>query len=232
MLKLQNVKFGFRDKQLFSQLNISISENKITGIVGNNGVGKTSLFRIIAGIYKPQEGNIIYKNKKLVGLEVALLPTDPFFYSYMSGLEYLQLSTRCVPKDLLDTHVSEMNLPLEELVDGYSTGMKKKLAFSSIYLLNKPIVILDEPFNGVDLESNEILKYIIKQKAINRTTLISSHILSSLLDICDEIIHIQENFTMDLYSQENFDILMNKMKQRIDDKFSIPIGSNDNSTLG
>ncbi len=84
-------------------------------------------------------------------------------------------------------------LPLDELIENYSTGMKKKLALLAVLKQGKPIFILDEPFNGLDLETNKVLEIIIvslKQK--QKTVFVSSHIIDPLLTTCDKI-HLLEN---------------------------------------
>ena len=96
-------------------------------------------------------------------------------------------------------------LPLNELIENYSTGMKKKLALISILKQDKPVYILDEPYNGLDLETNQILEIIIttlQQK--NKTILISSHILEPLLTTCDKIYLLEDGIFKKTYEKDNF----------------------------
>lgn len=176
MLQLIDLHFAFKDKIVFKGFNISFQSGKITGIMGKNGVGKTTLFRLLASIYKHQAGAILMNEQNLSPGEVALMPTDPFFYYYMTGEEYIKLVTKD-PQPVL-TMAETLDLPLNHLIDTYSTGMRKKLAFAAIINQPKAVIILDEPFNGVDLESNEIIKLIIRRSVNERIVLLSSHILS------------------------------------------------------
>lgn len=206
MLQVHNLTFGFNSKNIFQNLNLSIHEKEITGIMGKNGVGKTTLFRLIAGIYKPGEGQLKYGEHVLRPHEVAFLPAEPFFYHYITGREYLQL----VHKKEYDStlHLARiLDLPVDQLVDTYSTGMKKKLAFVAIINQLVPIIILDEPFNGVDLESNELLKAVIRQHKQDRMILVSSHILQTLTDICDRIYYLRENHEILAFEKIHFDDL-------------------------
>jgi len=98
--------------------------------------------------------------------------------------------------------------------------MKKKIAFVAIFAQSRPIVILDEPYNGVDLESNEAIKYIIHHFAKDRVVLLSSHILSTITDISDRIYHIQDAKTVTSHSKDQFDAFANDMKIHTKDKFS------------
>lgn len=218
MLQLIDIHFAFRDKIIFKGLNISFKPGEITGIMGKNGVGKTTLFRLLASIYKHQAGAILMNGQNLSPGEVALMPTDPFFYYYMTGEEYIKLVAKD-PQSVL-TMAETLDLPLNHLIDTYSTGMRKKLAFAAIINQPKSVIILDEPFNGVDLESNEIIKLIIRRSVNERIVLLSSHILSTLTDICDRIYYFQEGSHVHAYSRPQFDELSQQLQQELNDKLS------------
>ena len=164
MLELKHLEFKFRDKNIFQDLNMTFPEGAIIGIVGRNGVGKTTFFRVITGLYKALNGEINLNGRQLSKQEISFLPTDPFFYSYMNGAEYLELVVGGSKRSKAFEYAEQLMLPLDQLVDTYSTGMKKKLAFSAIISQNRPVQILDEPYNGVDLESNEIIKLILQHQ--------------------------------------------------------------------
>lgn len=216
MLEIKELQFSFKNKIIFKDLNLTFKSDKITGIVGKNGVGKTTLFRCISGIYTPEKGGILLNGELFSKQSVAFLPTDPFFYAYMNGKEYIEL----VNGKSLNYYTELLDLPLQQLIDTYSTGMRKKLAFAAIIAQRRPIQILDEPFNGVDLESNEVIKQIIQNEKQDRVTLISSHVLSTLTDICDEIFFIKEGFICEYYDKNNFDRLhaaiSNDIAQKMD----------------
>jgi len=100
-------------------------------------------------------------------------------------LEIFKLSN---PKFNIENWNALFELPLDKIVDEYSTGMKKKLALMGVIALDRPLVILDEPFNGVDLESNEKIKLVIqKLSELGKTVIITSHILATLTAICHRI---------------------------------------------
>ena len=107
---------------------------------------------------------------------------------------------------------SRLNLPLDQLVDAYSTGMKKKLAFVASRFLNRAINILDEPFSGVDLESNEHLQDLLKEKEKGKLTLVSSHILTTMNELCDEIIFIQKGFKLSSFLPTDYELLRKQIK--------------------
>ena len=97
-------------------------------------------------------------------------------------------------------------LPLDELVENYSTGMKKKLALLSVMKQDKPVFILDEPFNGLDIETNKVLELIITRlKQKNKTVFVSSHIIEPLLSTCDEIFLLENGHFVKSFEKKDFD---------------------------
>ena len=108
------------------------------------------------------------------------------------------------------------DLPLDDLIDTYSTGMKKKLAFLGVMALDRPILILDEPFNGVDVESNEKIFQILERvKEQGKIILLSSHILSSLTNICDKISFLKEGAIFKTYRREEFPELESGLREMV-----------------
>ncbi len=216
MLKIESIKYNFGKNTIFEDVSMQFEAGKVYGIVGANGVGKTTLFRTLAGQYKTRSGKMIWENNPLSRGEISFLPTDPYFYPYMNGGEYLAIVI--TDKSKLNEAISisdSLNLNLDQIVDTYSTGMKKKLAFIANYIQNRPISIYDEPFNGVDLESNEMLCAFLKKKKEEHVVLLSSHILSMLDEVCDEILHIEEGFKITTYMPDQFQDLKNHIKNKL-----------------
>ena len=105
-------------------------------------------------------------------------------------------------------------LPLNQYVSTYSTGMKKKLALMAILFQENRYIILDEPFNGVDIHSNIIIVDIIRKlKDLGKTVIISSHILSTLRDTCDEIFLLSNGLIIKKITPENYDSFEMEMKE-------------------
>ncbi len=192
MLTIENLSVSYsKDKQVLSNLNCSFSEQSIHGLVGLNGSGKTTLLHTIYGIINQDNGTILFNSEKLSKNQIAFLETDNYFYSNITGKEYLSL----FKNDGFEIHQWNQlfDLPLNTIIDNYSTGMKRKLAIMGVLILNRPIIILDEPFNGLDLESSKTLQNILlRLKTNGKTVIITSHILESLTTICNEI-HYLEN---------------------------------------
>lgn len=216
MLEIKDLTFSFDDHVIYNSINMTFQRGMVTGIVGANGVGKTTLFRIISGMYKPIKGTVEYNNTKLKPTDVAFMVTEPYFYPYMKGQEYIDIVTS-TPQEIekAQKYAEMLQLPLQELVDNYSTGMKKKLTFSSLFPSEKPVIILDEPYNGVDLVGNEMIKHILKTQRQDRIILLSSHILHTLTDICDCILHIRGNSEIIPYDKTEFKILESLLMEDI-----------------
>lgn len=215
MLEIKNISFQFSEKKVLDGISHTFEKGRVVGILGKNGAGKTTLFRNIMGWYKPSFGEILYNEKPIEKQDISFLETAPYFYPYMKGREYLQL-IQSKEQEKAIRYAEILNVPLNMLVENYSTGMKKKLAFIGALLQNRSILILDEPFNGVDLESNEILKQVIEKEKKDRIILLSSHIFSTLLENCDEMIFLQKGKVGGTFQKDNFVALEELIKKGIE----------------
>lgn len=192
MITINNLTISYnKSETVIDNLNISLDEGLIHGIVGLNGAGKTTLLNALFGLKKLDEGEILFDNQKINKKSIAYLVTENFFYSNVTGREYLNLFKN--QKFDIDQWNKLFTLPLDTVVDGYSTGMKKKLALLAILKQDKPLMILDEPFNGLDIETCRIIRMILlRLREKNKTIIITSHIIETLTNLCD-FIHYLEN---------------------------------------
>lgn len=212
MIEIQNLDKSFGSHQVLHNINIRFERGQVYGIAGENGAGKTTLFRCIAGL-EEYSGSI---NSDLQPLKnhLGLLLTEPFFFDKITGREYLQLL--CNARGVAVSNLDERNifdLPLNQYAGTYSTGMKKKLALTAILLQQNQYFILDEPYNGVDIQSNLVITEIIHQlKSLGKTVLLSSHIFSTLSETCDEI-HLLRNGQFIMQAGKNdFKLIENEMR--------------------
>ena len=194
MITIKNLSFSYAKNELvLDKLCWEIKASNIHGLVGLNGAGKTTLFHIMYGFYKESKDSILYKELPLSKKDISLLETENFFYSKITGLEYLRIFSVNNPTFDINLWNEIFNLPLKKYISTYSSGMKKKLAFLGNLALDRSIVLLDEPFNGVDIETVQKFKLIIKKlKEKGKTIIISSHILETLTSICDTISYIED----------------------------------------
>lgn len=213
MLDITDLSFSFGAHTVLRDISASMSVDRIYGILGKNGAGKTTFFRNIMGWYRPERGRIRLNGRPIRREDVAFLETANYFYPYMKGREYLELiSAEAGARG--ESLADALSVPLDELVDAYSTGMKKKLAFIGALILERPLLLLDEPFNGVDLESNEVLKRLIQLNRPGRITLMSSHILSTLFDGCDAIFYLVDG-RIQTFEKAEFSQLREEVQQGI-----------------
>ncbi len=191
MITINNLSVSYNNShKVIDNLNLSLKEGLIHGIVGLNGAGKTTLLNTLFGLGK-HNGSILYDNQKINKKSVAYLVTENFFYSNITGLEYLNLFKNTAFD--IEQWNKLFSLPLNTIIDGYSTGMKKKLALLGILKQNKSVMILDEPFNGLDIETCRIIRMILlRLKEKDKTIIITSHIIETLTNLCDYI-HYLDN---------------------------------------
>lgn len=212
MLTIDNLYKSYGKKEVLTNLNLSFQQGNIYGIVGENGAGKSTFFKCLLGLENYQ-GKISY-GEKVIRHVAGFLPTHPFFLSKLTGKEYLQLvcNARNIPvKDWANRNI--FALPLEQYAATYSTGMKKKLALTGVLLQKNEIFVLDEPFNGVDIQSNILIIELLQQlKKRNKIVLLSSHIFSTLSDSCDFIHYLKNGEIIKSVGKDDFDSIELEMK--------------------
>ncbi|WP_282637085.1 ATP-binding cassette domain-containing protein [Sphingobacterium thalpophilum] len=215
MIELTNLSKSFGQHRVLRQISYTFATGKAYGIVGENGAGKTTLFRCIAGL-ESAEGSIKSDLRPLKN-NLGYLTADPYFLSKLTGEEYIYLLTDARGKKIRNLNERNIfDLPLREYASSYSTGMKKKLALTATLLQDNSCYILDEPFNGIDLQSSVILtEIILRLKAMGKTILISSHIFSTLKDTCDEILLLEAGSISQSVNSDAFDHFEEEMKERI-----------------
>lgn len=193
MLIIKNLSVSYGDVPVLENLSMELPAGCIHGLVGMNGSGKTTLFHTIYGWIKPDEGQVLWNTAPLNRKQIALLETKNYFYPRITGREYLSLFSP--GPVLIDVNVWQQlfRLPLDDYIDTYSTGMKKKLALTAVLKLDKPILLLDEPFNGIDLEAVNIIKLLMKKlKEQGKTVIVTSHVLETLTHSCDYIHYLEK----------------------------------------
>ena len=221
MLIIRDIFKQYGHKKVLDGINLSLEKGNVYGVVGKNGAGKTTLFRCIAGLERCRgEIESDYDNLKN---HIGFLETTPIFLSRVTGWEYLKLL--CVSRNIKEEDFEVQNLfdlPLGEYAEHYSTGMKKKLALLGILLQGNDIFILDEPFNGVDIQSNMLIVELIQRlKLHNKIVIISSHIFSTLSQNCDRIFYLDEgrlsrDITKDQYAELEAEMKARDVKEKVD----------------
>ncbi len=217
MINIQNLTFSFSDHKVLDDISIDFQENQVYGIVGLNGAGKTTFFNVLSTTLKTQTGTITFGGNTISNEDIAYLETVNYFYSRITGNEYLKIFKQTNPAFNLGFLQEFMKLPLDDLIETYSTGMKKKLALLGVLKQDKKIFLFDEPFNGLDLETNKILELIITTlKEKGKTVFVSSHIIDPLLTVCNQIHYLDKGKFARSFNKSDFhqieDELFKKLK--------------------
>ncbi len=208
MIKFKIEDFKYQNETTLKNIDIVFESGKTHGIIGLNGAGKTTFFNLLAGFLKNDSCIVLKNGQSLTRKQIAYLDTDLFFYPKLTAKEFLSV----FPNTNLTYNEEKLaelfKLPLSGFMEEFSTGMKKKLLLLSQIKQDKEIYILDEPFNGLDLETNKILEVIITTlNERGKTVFISSHILDPLLHVCEKIHYIKHQTIYKSYDKEAFKLI-------------------------
>jgi ABC-2 type transport system ATP-binding protein len=216
MIKIQNLTFSFSDHKVLDDISIDFKTNQVYGIVGLNGAGKTTFFNVLSTNFKLESGYISFNKGKITNRDIAYLETVNYFYTRITGNEYLKIFKQTNPDFNLQALQEFMKLPLDDLIETYSTGMKKKLALLGVLKQDKPIFLFDEPFNGLDLETNKILELIIDALIEKgKTVFVSSHIIEPLITVCHQIHYLENGRFVKSYDKNDFDRIENELFKKL-----------------
>lgn len=198
MLTVKNLNIFYGRKQIIENASFSIKPSEIVGLIGPNGAGKTTIMKSLLGLTK-FTGSIAFNNQPITAnnhkalQNVGALIENPAIYQFLSGKDNLSLySTDKGEVAELITKL-QMNSYIQRQAKSYSIGMKQKLGIA-LALLNHPqFVILDEPMNGLDIETTILIRKIIHEYAHKGTAfLISSHVLSELQKVMTSVIILNQ----------------------------------------
>jgi len=199
ILDVRNVHIAYGKREVVSGLSLAVAEGESFGLIGLNGVGKTTLIKTILGLREHAKGEISVRgkdrhhpdSKKLI----AYLPErfDPPWF--LSGMEFLRFSMKLYgvskAQDEIFAHSSRLALDpavLKNRVQTYSKGMRQKLGILATLLTGCPLLILDEPMSGLDPRARALVKdLLLEARAAGRTVFLSSHILADMNEICDRV---------------------------------------------
>lgn len=192
LIKIVDLSKKFNDKEILKKINITINENSIVGIIGRNGSGKTVLLKIIAGLYFADKGEIIYNQKYDIQEHYSFL-IDTGFLDNETGFNNLKLLSLLKNK-IKDTDIIDVLRyvgldPYDKTkYKNYSTGMKQKLKIAQAIMEKPRVLILDEPFNGLDKSSVDFFrKEFLNLKQTGVTIVITSHYQEDIDKLCDVV---------------------------------------------
>ncbi|MCH5431020.1 MULTISPECIES: ATP-binding cassette domain-containing protein [Lactococcus] len=184
---------------------INLENNRIIGLIGENGAGKTTLMNILSGL---QNANELFNCEESDSDNILYVPSNIEPFDYMSVMEFVDIIRKYSKSKKSNSEILQ-DLELEDkkdtMVNSLSQGMKKKLTLINVFLYDYSLVILDEPFNSVDVKYIYQLKKMLIELKKRTTILISSHILDTLNDICDNFVYLKNGEVIKTFSN-NHDI--------------------------
>ena len=202
MLKIQNLTKLYGDKKAVDDLSLHIQSGEIYGFIGHNGAGKTTTLKSVAGILQFDTGEILIDghNVKTEPMEckrvTAYIPDNPELYDFMTGIKYLNFIADIfkVPSDLRQKRIDdyagrfELTDDLAQPIASYSHGMKQKLAVISAWLHSPRLIIMDEPFVGLDPKASHLLKGMMREVCNEGGSIFfSTHVLEVAEKLCDKV---------------------------------------------
>ena len=206
MLRIEHLTKTNGDKKAVDDLSLHILPGEIYGFIGHNGAGKTTTLRSVVGILQFDSGEIFIDGKSVKAdplackREIAYIPDNPDLYDYMTGIKYLNFVADIFGVSAADRQdrirqyagLFELTEDLAQPIAAYSHGMKQKLAIISAWLHRPRLILMDEPFVGLDPKAAHLLKGMMRQVCDEGGAIFfSTHVLEVAEKLCDKVAIIQ-----------------------------------------
>ena len=201
MLKIEHLTKAYGDKKAVDDLNLHIKPGEIYGFIGHNGAGKTTTLKSVVGILQFDEGEVLIDGKSVrtsplaCKQEIAYIPDNPDLYDYMTGIKYLNFIADIFKVSAEDRQARirkygdlfELTADLAQPISAYSHGMKQKLAIIAAWLHQPKLIIMDEPFVGLDPKASHLLKGMMRDVCdAGGAIFFSTHVLEVAEKLCDD----------------------------------------------
>ncbi|PKL50168.1 MAG: hypothetical protein CVV42_04045 [Candidatus Riflebacteria bacterium HGW-Riflebacteria-2] len=192
MIRIKDLSKSYDNKLAVNNVSLEVPRGAVFGFLGPNGAGKTTTLRIMMGLLRPDSGQVVIDGINVasdpIGIRarVGYLPDEIFLYDYLTGYQFLDFvaDVHQLPGDARKQRIEELlslfglSEAADEYTANYSFGMKKKIALASIIIHSPKLLILDEPFNGLDPQATRDFRQLLDKMVKNDTTIIfSSHVL-------------------------------------------------------
>lgn len=202
MLKIEHLTKTYGEKKAVDDLTLHIAPGEIYGFIGHNGAGKTTTLKSVVGILQFDEGKILINGKSIrtapleCKRDIAYIPDNPDLYDYMSGIKYLNFIADIFGVSASDrkerirkySELFELTADLAQPIAAYSHGMKQKLAIIAAWLHSPKLIIMDEPFVGLDPKASHLLKGMMREVCDKGGAIFfSTHVLEVAEKLCDKV---------------------------------------------
>jgi ABC-2 type transport system ATP-binding protein len=203
MLELRRIRKVYSGIPAVEEVSFTARAGEITGYLGANGSGKSTTMKIVTGLIAPSGGEVLFEGKRvledLMGFRqrIGYVPEEPHLYTHLSGMEYLVMvaQLRGMPGRIADErirgllHLFGLHGDRDVSISSYSKGMRQKVLLSAALLHNPDLLLLDEPFSGLDVGSSLVLRSLIEELARRgKVVLFSSHELETVERISQRIV--------------------------------------------
>jgi ABC-2 type transport system ATP-binding protein len=205
MLELKNLYKNYRGIPAIEDVSFKVAPGEVIGFLGPNGAGKSTTVKIITGMLKPNDGTVLFEGRDIYADMIAYraaigyVPEEAHLYTYLSGLEYLQLVGRLreLREATIDAKATEL-LKLLQLeswqhspISSYSKGMRQRVLIAAALMHNPRLLIFDEPLSGLDVISSRLFKDLLELLAAQgKAVLYISHVLETVEQVCHRVIVI------------------------------------------
>jgi ABC-2 type transport system ATP-binding protein len=202
ILTIEGLTKTFGRFKAVDNISLQVKKGEIFGFLGPNGAGKTTTIKMIAGILKPDKGRICINNHDLrkdpgkCKQDTGYIPDRPYLFEKLTGYEFLQFiaSLYSLPPEKFAQNtfhylkLFDLEAWQHHLIESYSHGMRQKLIITSIFMLEPPLIVVDEPMVGLDPKSARIVKELFKRHAASGASIfLSTHSLEIAEELCDRI---------------------------------------------
>lgn len=202
MLKIEHLTKTYGEKKAVDDLNLHIQPGEIYGFIGHNGAGKTTTLKAVVGILQFDSGEILIDGKSVrtaplaCKRDIAYIPDNPDLYDYMTGIKYLNFIADIFKVSAADRQTRirkyadlfELTADLAQPIAAYSHGMKQKLAIIAAWLHQPKLIIMDEPFVGLDPKASHLLKGMMRDVCdAGGAIFFSTHVLEVAEKLCDKV---------------------------------------------
>ncbi len=202
MLRIENLTKRYGDKKAVDGLTLHIASGEIYGFIGHNGAGKTTTLKAVAGILAFEEGNILVDGVSVTEApleckkKIAYIPDNPDLYAFFSGIQYLNFvadiykvgATERKERIRKYADAFELTADLAQPIATYSHGMKQKLAIIAALIHEPKLILMDEPFVGLDPKAAHTVKEIMRELCGAGTSIFfSTHVLEVAEKLCDKV---------------------------------------------
>lgn len=201
-IEIKNVYKSFKNNEVLNNINITLETGKIYGLYGRNGSGKSVLLKLICGFYIPSSGEILYDEenlnlKKEFPKNLRALIEKPSFFPELTGFENLKMLARIQNKisdaDIINAlEIVNLKDEMNKKYSKYSLGMKQKLGIAQAIMENPDILVLDEPFNGIEQRTVEKLINYLNSIKNNKLIIVSTHIRDDLEKLSDSVFIVDD----------------------------------------